>query len=109
MKLNPEEAQKILDSVKTLYTTDCDRFGADPGTWVNVASSMIAAVAVDPERRYLLARFRNGSVYRYREAADHLEQIRRAPSAGKHFAQHVRGRFPTELFDESAGTWKSIG
>jgi len=104
--ITPEEAIDVLNAVPD----DRDLFGAEPGSWVELASSNLSAIAVDPDRKFVLVRFRNNAVYRYRtpNAPEHIEEIRRVPSPGRYFQQHLR-HLPTERFTPATGEWMKVG
>ena len=61
-----------------------------------VTSSMMSAVAYNPERREMEIEFVGGAVYRYRNIPKSLwEGLMNAPSHGKYFWKHIR-RFVTQ-------------
>jgi hypothetical protein len=64
-------------------------------------SSNIAEVAYEAEARRLTVTFSNGGVYRFDEfpAEAHMA-FDAAPSAGKHFAAHIRGKYPSEKLEQ---------
>ncbi len=67
-------------------------------------SSNLADVAYDAEAKRLTVSFHNGSAYRFDEfpAEAHMA-FDAAPSPGKHFAAHIRGKYPsTKLGQEGA-------
>ena len=56
-----------------------------------VSSSMMSAVAYNPDRREMEIEFVGGAVYRYRNIPAHLwEGLINAPSKGKYFWRHIR-------------------
>lgn len=69
--------------------------------FVKVDSSMISAVAYDPVAQRLHVRFPNGSHYAYDEvtAQQHADLVG-AKSIGKHFGQHIRGKFKHSMLND---------
>lgn len=64
--------------------------------WTKVMSTMISHVAHDNETGVLKVRFANGREYHYHDVPDPEQLVRKithAPSAGKAFGEHVRGRY----------------
>lgn len=60
-----------------------------------VKSSNIASVGYDAETRTLEVEFVNGSVHEYNGVEEWVhEELLRAYSVGRHFAQHVRNIYP---------------
>jgi KTSC domain-containing protein len=65
-------------------------------TWHILASTMLRAVAYDPDTRELRVRFTNGTNYRYFDVpADVVESLLDPPDAspGRFFNDHVRDAF----------------
>ncbi len=67
-------------------------------------SSNIADVAYDAEMKILTVTFMNGGVYRFEAVPPEAHMaLDAAPSPGKHFAAHIRGKYPsTKLGQEAA-------
>ena len=60
-----------------------------------VQSTTLAAIAYDHSTSLLQLEFRTHSVYHYFGVPhDTYELLMLAPSKGKYFNQHIRGRFP---------------
>lgn len=60
-----------------------------------VQSTTLAAIAYDHSTNLLQLEFRSHSVYQYFGVPpDTYEQLMLAPSKGKFFNRHIRGRFP---------------
>lgn len=69
-----------------------------------VQSSMISGVAYDPLGQRLHVRFPNGSHYAYDDVtADQHAALVGAESVGKHFGQHIRGKFKHRMVSEGKG------
>jgi hypothetical protein len=61
-----------------------------------VDSSSLRSIGYDAGALTLEVEFRNGSVYRYVNVPTELwASLRRAPSVGKFFQEHVRDQFET--------------
>ncbi len=62
-----------------------------------VVSSNLVSVGYDPESLTCEIEFRGGNVYRYLGMTPERHQaFLEAPSLGKHFHQHIRGKYVTE-------------
>ncbi len=67
--------------------------------WEEVESANIAAVGT--RGHYLIVKFNKGMAYRYANGAEEFGELVNAESAGKYFAQEIKGtysheRLPTE-------------
>ena len=61
---------------------------------IPVESSAIRKIGYDPATQRLFVEFPSGSVWAYNEVSvDDFNALRSAESVGKHFGQHVRGKF----------------
>lgn len=79
-----------------------------------VKSSNIASVGYDPARKVLEVEFSSGGVFQYTgvEPEHHVRLInagkpgwdRKAPSAGKYFHSHIRGKYPATKLDPEPPT-----
>ena len=66
------------------------------GTWHILASTMLRAVAYDPESRELRVRFASGTNYRYSDVPPEIVETLVDPattSPGRYFNDHVRDVF----------------
>ena len=60
-----------------------------------VSSSNLEAVGYDPATKELHVRFKSGSTAQYFDVPEDVhQQLVSAPSVGKHYHQHIKGRFP---------------
>lgn len=67
-----------------------------------VQSTTMAAIGYDGAESLLQLEFRDRSVYRYFGVPEHLhEGLMRAPSKGRYFNRHIRGRFADALVPDA--------
>ena len=67
---------------------------------IPVDSSCVRSVGYDPTRLTLEVEFRNGTVFEFRGVRpEHHRALMDAPSVGKHFQNHVRGRDQSRRLD----------
>ncbi len=65
-----------------------------------VQSSSLASIGHHREAGVLEIEFRSGAIYRYFGVPRVVfERLVRAPSKGRHFARHIRGRYKFERMD----------
>jgi hypothetical protein len=60
-----------------------------------VKSSQFVSVGYDPEKEILELEFKGGAVYQYFNVSpEKFNAFIAADSPGRHFGQHIRGKFP---------------
>lgn len=75
-------------------TTEAPTFYTGPLTMAPVESSQIAAIGYDAGTLTLGITFKQGGHYRYAGVRqEHFDELRQAPSLGRHFDKFIRGRY----------------